>query len=109
MAKLEDLKTGTRVRVTSRGGATGTVEQAHTMDNTVSPPRPLVHIKFDGAGHGLNYPEQCEVIDGPACSCAVCIGAVPWTERFPQCIQLGWITADRAVAAGIACPVPLPD
>jgi hypothetical protein len=63
MAKLEDLTVGMRVRVISRGGITGVVEQAHTWDNTVSPPRPLVHIKFDDAGYGLNYPEQIEIID----------------------------------------------
>ena len=64
MAKLEDLKVGTKVRVTSRNDATGTIDAPHTMDNTVSPPRPVVHIKFDGkrASHGLNYPEQVEVI-----------------------------------------------
>jgi hypothetical protein len=64
MAKLEDLTVGTRVRVTSRKGATGTIDAPHTMDNTVTPARPVIHIKFDGkrASYGLNYPEQIEII-----------------------------------------------
>ena len=44
-----------------------------------------------------------------SCSCAVCSGIPPWTERFPQCIQTGWIIASRAVNLGIASRVPLPD
>lgn len=40
------------------------------------------------------------------CTCAVCMGFEPWTARFAQCIQLGWIKADEAVRLGIACPVP---
>lgn len=40
------------------------------------------------------------------CSCAVCMGIAPWTERFAQCIQVGWIRATEAVAAGIASDVP---
>lgn len=62
MAQLENLTVGTRVRVPRRGGATGVVEQDYTWDNTVTPPRPVVHIKFDGAGYGLNYPEQIEIL-----------------------------------------------
>jgi hypothetical protein len=64
MSRIEDLTVGTRVRVTSRGGATGTVDAPHTMDNTVIQPRPVVHIRFDGkrASFGLNYPEDVEII-----------------------------------------------
>jgi hypothetical protein len=39
------------------------------------------------------------------CSCAFCMGISPWTERFAQCIQVGWIVAADAVAAGIASSV----
>jgi hypothetical protein len=45
MSGIEDLTAGTRVRVTRRGGATGTIDAPHTMDNTVIPARPLVHIR----------------------------------------------------------------
>lgn len=43
------------------------------------------------------------------CSCAKCQDIQPWTERFAQCIQTGWIIASDAVAAGIASPVPHDD
>ncbi len=64
LSRIEDLTVGTRVRVISRGGATGTIDAPHTMDNTVTPPRPVVHIKFDGsrASFGLNYPEDIDII-----------------------------------------------
>lgn len=66
MANLEDLQPGTRVRVTSRGGAAGTVYGPPSMNNTVTPPRPMVSIRFDGAGYGLNYPEDVEIV---TCEC----------------------------------------
>lgn len=40
------------------------------------------------------------------CTCAVCMGFAPWTGRFAQCIQQGWVVAEEAVAAGIATEVP---
>ena len=40
------------------------------------------------------------------CTCAVCMGFEPWVTRFAQCIQVGWIRAAEAVAAGIATRVP---
>lgn len=43
---------------------------------------------------------------GNKCTCAVCMGFAPWTERFAQCIQQGWIKAAEAVEQGIATEVP---
>jgi len=34
------------------------------------------------------------------------MGFEPWTERFAQCIQQGWINAAEAVEQGIATAVP---
>lgn len=62
MANLEDLKPGTRVRVPFRKNATGTIVGEVFTDNSATPPRPVVKIKFDGAGAGFNWLEQIEVI-----------------------------------------------
>ena len=63
VTKPEDLKPGTRVRVTSRNGALGTIDGEVFTDNSATPPRPVVAIKFDGAGTGFNHPEQIELLD----------------------------------------------
>jgi len=63
MASTKDLKPGTRVRVTSRGGAAGTIISKVFTDNSATPPRPAVEIKFDGAGTGFNWAEQIELLD----------------------------------------------
>ena len=63
MAKPEDLKPGTRVRVPFRKNATGTIAGDVFTDNSATPPRPVVKIKFDGGGTGFNWLEQIELLD----------------------------------------------
>jgi len=69
MASIETLTPGTRVRVPRRGGATGTIQAEDPIGawyfRANPPARPTVSIKFDGkrAGHGLNYPEDVEIIE----------------------------------------------
>lgn len=65
---------GTRVRVPRRGGAIGTVVAKDPVGAWLpraTGARPTVSIKFDGAGFGLNWPEDVEVLDEPAWSVPV--------------------------------------
>ncbi len=39
------------------------------------------------------------------CTCAYCMGIHPYTARFAQCIQRGWIIAAQAVTGGFATAV----
>lgn len=41
----------------------------------------------------------------PFCTCAVCVGVAPWTERFPECMQVRFSKTVQAVESGEAMAV----
>jgi hypothetical protein len=70
MASIGDLAVGTRVRVTSRKGATGVVV-GFSEDNTgLMRPKgtPLVRVQFgrSAASVGLNFADQMEIVSADA-------------------------------------------
>ena len=40
------------------------------------------------------------------CTCAVCMGFTPWTERFAECMQVRFRKTWAAIADGTAVEVP---
>jgi len=60
----EDLTIGTRVRVMTREGQPSGVVTGTFTDNTVTPPKPAVQVRFDGftSAFGNHWAEQVEVI-----------------------------------------------